>query len=522
MDEYALGKKLLGNEQTKEEKASIASSPTVSILTMIAVSSSLNGEVTIAPDPAESDDIWETGEEGVDYIELSEDGDFDEEAYDNVDDTDSFDDEPADMTFGDGFNIADNSLEVVVMAVSTEMGKVATFTSYVYGAGDAKLTYQWQYLGIDGRTWHDVEPLETSRSSTFDVLVTEETLDDYYRCFVTASDGRVAASGKDFILLDKGVIEPDRKSLRSTPIKFTPIDDNDPDCSDEPYDGKPSDGTTKVETTVSVRAGDRVLVAVQDGKMTVIGVVGGGDVMEAQVDEAQNATGRYAESDSMVRSASVYTQAETEYGSSFVQVTASADDKDENGDVKSSRVAQFQVGADSDGSTIHAQADKFSLGNGTTLSTEEGYVRANKPFRADLESATAKDNSAVSLQLNTYKVIPCTTGNANLSNFIERASDGMTFSKDGWVLVFGTVYCSDLGSSDVVSACIYHYTDNGSTQGPTARAGATKTSVSVHIPPTVLQVTAGETVKLAAANLSQAKGTAGGSIATSMTAIYLR
>lgn len=494
MDDYTLGRMLLGNERTKEEKASAIAPSSASFVIMVAESSSSNGEVVVRPDDAESEDIWETGEEGVDYIELSEDGDFDEGEFENVDETDPVDDTPLNrideedwgncVDIEDGSNVEGDKFDDTEMDEEPEEEAEAP-----YSEGDAP-------PGENDAAFDDVDPGDAS-----DVEGDPVT-------------GDALAGGEDYI--SDTVDEGDAKKLAAgcDPVR----EDSAVDESDEPTE-QVSNGTTKVATTVSVKQGDRVMVAVQDGKMTVVGVVGGGDETQANVEEAQRDIWSTVDSEAMSGAASVHTVADDEYKYSRIEIVASAEGvavDDEGKEVPFSGRGEIQVGADSGGTTVYALADNISL------NTNAGYIGANKPFRADLESATAKDNSTINLS-TAFKAIPCTTNRANLSNFINKANDGLEFTKDGWVLLFGTAYCSGLTADDVVSACFYHYAAaGGSTQCPTARTGSTKTSTSIHVPPTVLSVKAGDYVKLAVANLTAARGSAGGSEATSMTAIYLR
>ena len=225
MDDLTLAKKLFGNERTKEDKASSVTASSASFVTMIAVTSSSNGEVTVRPDDAESEDIWETGEDGVDFIELSEDGDFDEGDYDNVDELEYLDETPIDLTDGDGADIESE----------------------------------------------DVSP---DTAIAFSILKETEAS--------AASEEEEYESVEDPVPGDSEEIE------ELSDDDFTASDDNEDDESDEPT-SEVSDGTTVVETTASVKEGDRVLVAVQDGKMTVIGVVGGGDEEYAERELAAQA-----------------------------------------------------------------------------------------------------------------------------------------------------------------------------------------------------------------------------------------
>lgn len=165
-------------------------------------------------------------------------------------------------------------------------------------------------------------------------------------------------------------------------------------------------------------------------------------------------------------------------------------------------------------------------GHGINIFTNENYIYGNKPFLQQFFTVNAGDDTAVSLS-TTNKVIPCTSNAVGtLSGFMTADDNGIVFSKTGYVLIFGSVYCSGLAANDVVFASLYRYRETSSgetssTQYPGARAGATISTTSVHVPATIISVKADDIVRIAACNLTAARGSAGANTAVKMTAIYL-
>lgn len=253
MDDFTLGKKLFGKEATAEQKTASANPSSASIVEMIAVTASHGGEVVVRNADEDADEIWETGEPGVDYIELDEDGDYEEEAYDNADDLEDVDDGALDMTDGDGADIEGSQAESVAFTVEAYHEAAVAAAEEEAGQEDDALAGEEDY-------------------------VTDDTDD---------GDASDAEDPGDPSLEDQVPGEYD-EAADMTDDEFTAADDNDPDESEEPLAGvELSDGSTVVETTVSVKEGDRVLVSIQDGRMAVIGVVGGGDEANAQTALAQ-------------------------------------------------------------------------------------------------------------------------------------------------------------------------------------------------------------------------------------------
>lgn len=264
MDDFTLGKMLLGNEKTFEQQAAAANPATASIIEMIAVTSSSGGEVVVKAADEDPEDVWEAGEPGVDFIELDEDGDFEEEAYDNVDDIEAPEEIALDTTDGDGADIEEPTIEAAAFTVERYHDEAVAAAAEEAEQED------------------DPVPGE-------DATITDE-LDD--------GDAEDVENPGD-PSLDDDVPDENAAIDEIADDDYALLEDDDPDESEEPLEGAElSDGSTIVETTVSVKAGDRVMVSVQDGHMTVIGVVGGGDEEHAErilLGQAQQEVAKEAE-----------------------------------------------------------------------------------------------------------------------------------------------------------------------------------------------------------------------------------
>ena len=253
MDNLTLAKILFGKTKASESDVAAANLTSAYVVEMVAVTASSGGEVVVKNADEDSDEIWENGEPGVDFIELDEDGDYDEEAYDNVDSDEEADDGSLDMTDGDGADIEDSGAEAVAFTVEDYHSYAVAAAAEETGGEDDDLASEDDSVSdeVDDGDASDVE--SPGDPSSDDDLAGE--------------DAEVAEGSDD---------------------EFSTVEDDDPDDSDEPLEGAEiSDGSTVVETTVSVKEGDRVLVSIQDGHMTVIGVIGGGDESDANLTLAQ-------------------------------------------------------------------------------------------------------------------------------------------------------------------------------------------------------------------------------------------
>lgn len=236
MDNLTLALKLTGKEKTTEEKSELVNPSSASIVYMVAVTASSGGEVVL------KDEIDETAEwEEGDYIEVDEDGEFEE--YESDDDPlEDVDDSVVDMTDGDGVDIEETDSETLAYSVADYHE-------------DAVAAYS-----------------EDEADAVVDDLPDEDTTIDS-----TIDDGDAE------VIPDVGELNeddiPDENAIIDdlTDDDYTLTDDSSDDESDEIEGAETSDGYTVAKCIGSVKAGDRVAVAVQNGKLTVIGVVGSGD-----------------------------------------------------------------------------------------------------------------------------------------------------------------------------------------------------------------------------------------------------
>ena len=254
MDELTLAQKLLGKEKTTEDRSELVNPSTASIVYMIAVTASSNGEVVLRDEIEESAE-WEEG----DFTEVDEDGDFEEYEPDD-DPMEDVDDTVVDMTDGDGVDIEESSGTALAYTVADYHGEAVA--AYAMREGEAE---------------EDSLPDE---NTTIDDVIDDgdaETIPD------------VGALNEDALLNENAVID------EISDADYTLTDDNSYDLSDEIEGAEVSDGYTVAECIGAVKQGDRVAVMVQNGNLTVIGVVGSGDEMEALREQAEEAADEASE-----------------------------------------------------------------------------------------------------------------------------------------------------------------------------------------------------------------------------------
>ena len=246
MDDLTLSQKLFGGSSTKND-VSAATTSGASVVYMIAVTSSSGGEVVLKP---EVEDDWDSLEEGTDYIVVDEDGEFDDE---DEDDSIEYDDGSVlDLTDGDGADI--------------EGIEADTYTVAAYKAEAVALAEEAE---------PDAE-VDPQPDGTMDSTIDDGDAED--------TDSTETAE-VDSLPGDSDTVTEDESD-------FSYDDDEDPcimDYGDTVEGAEVSDGYTVASTIGSVNEGDRVAVMVQDGQLTVIGVVGSGDVQQAENAIAQEA-----------------------------------------------------------------------------------------------------------------------------------------------------------------------------------------------------------------------------------------
>ena len=254
MDDLTLALKLSGKEKATEEKSELVNPTTASIVYMIAVTASSGGEVVLMDEVEESAE-WEDG----DFTEVDEDGDFEEYISDD-DPMEDVDDSVVDMTDGDGVDIEEAGGETIAYTVADYHD-------------DAVAAYSEE----EGEVVEDDLPDE------------DVTIDD------------VIDDGDAEVIPDVGELNeddlPDEEATTDELFddEYTLTDDNSDDVSDEIEGAEVSDGYTVAECIGAVKEGDRVAVMVQNGKLTVIGVVGSGDEQEALRQQAEEAADEASE-----------------------------------------------------------------------------------------------------------------------------------------------------------------------------------------------------------------------------------
>lgn len=259
MDNLTLALKLTGKEKTTEEKSESLNPSTASIVYMVAVTASSGGEVVLKDEVDESAE-WEEG----DFTEVDEEGDYEE--YESDDDPlEDVDNAVVDMTDGDGVDIDDTGSDAIAYTVADYHEDAVA--AYSEEEGDAVVD--------------DLPDEDTGISDAIDDGDATEFPDDGMPSY------------------EDGLPDENATIDEISDNDYTLTDDNSDDESDEIEGAEVSDGYTVAECIGSVKAGDRVSVLIQGGRVTVLGVVGSGDEEEAlrrQAEETAEAANELAES----------------------------------------------------------------------------------------------------------------------------------------------------------------------------------------------------------------------------------
>lgn len=253
MDDLTLALTLAGKTKTTEERTKAVNPSSASIIYMVAVTASTGGSV-ILKDEIESSSEWEEG----DYVEIDDDGDFEE--YENEDnELEDVDDGIIDMTDGDGADIEGTDEES------------ASFSVVAYQ------TKAQEIYALEEEETEEIDAVEDTPPGE-DASISDEI-----------DDGDATEIPDDGEMSTEDAAPDENASVDEiTDSEYTLSDDNSDDESDEPIDGaEVSDGYTVAECIGSINAGDRVAVMVQDGRMVVLGVVGSGDAEDANLKLAQ-------------------------------------------------------------------------------------------------------------------------------------------------------------------------------------------------------------------------------------------
>lgn len=238
MDNLTLAQKIFANNP-KEEIVNKENSSSASIVYMVAVTSSSGGEVVLRNE-TESSAEWEEDS----YLEIDDEGDFEE--YEDEDVLEDIDDSVIDLTDGDGVDIEGDDANTVAFTVAKYKSKAIQ----VYAAEPEV----------------EEDPLEDGEIS--------DEIDDGDAEEVPEEDA------KEDPVEDGEITELDDED-------YNLVDANEDDESDIAEDAEVSDGYTVAECIGAVNEGDRVAVAVQNGKLIVLGVVGSGDQQRAATEESQ-------------------------------------------------------------------------------------------------------------------------------------------------------------------------------------------------------------------------------------------
>lgn len=238
MDNLTMAQKIFANNP-KEEIVNKENSSSASIVYMVAVTSSSGGEVVLRNE-TESSAEWEEDS----YLEIDDEGDFEE--YEDEDALEDIDDSVIDLTDGDGVDIEGDDANTVAFTVAKYKSKAIQ----VY-ATEVEV---------------EEDPLEDGEVS--------DEIDDGDAEEVPEEDA------KEDPVEDGEITELDDED-------YNLVDANEDDESDVIEDAEVSDGYTVAECIGAVNEGDRVAVAVQNGKLIVLGVVGSGDQQRAATEESQ-------------------------------------------------------------------------------------------------------------------------------------------------------------------------------------------------------------------------------------------
>lgn len=334
MDDFNLSRILFGSGTPEPSATNIYSA---SVVEMVAVTSSNHGVVIVKSAEEDMNEIFESGEPGVDFIELDDDGSFDEA---EVEDEGPIDDSAIDETDGDG--------------VDVEGEDYSAYSVAAYHAAAVALAEE------EEENEDDPVPGE-------DLSATDE-IDD--------GDATEPEDPGD-PSLDDPVPDENLVSAEVDDSEYTLTDDSGID-DDTGEEVEISDGTAEVETTVSVRAGDRVMVSVQNGKMTVVGVIGGGDIAEAETALAQEAADEAAADALEAKTAADAAQAEAEAAKQ-----AAADAK-----AKAELVETNMAGINAEVSNI--KQDAAAIRNEIASSIEAVKTEASTTYATKTELSTTE------------------------------------------------------------------------------------------------------------------------------------
>ena len=345
MDDLTLAQKLLGKEKTKVDRSEAENETGSSIFYMVAVTSSQNGEVVLKDEVDPSAD-WEEG----DYIEVEEDGEYEEYESDE-DDMEDVDDGVIDMTDGDGVDIEEDEAETTAFTVS-----------------------EYQAASRAAYAVNETEP-EAS----------EDPLPDGSESVTTEIDDGDAENLPDVGEDTEDPIASDTAGITDlTDDAYELIDDNEDDESDDIESAEESDGYTIAETIGAVNEGDRVAVMIQDGKVIVLGVVGSGDERKAEAEiNEQAAEEALGAAEAAQSTADAAAESASQANTLAEAAQASADQAKQSADAAKTAADNAQSAVDA------VEADVASL----ETSVDNAQKAADNAQAAAVTAKTAADNA---------------------------------------------------------------------------------------------------------------------------------
>lgn len=150
-------------------------------------------------------------------------------------------------------------------------------------------------------------------------------------------------------------------------------------------------------------------------------------------------------------------------------------------------------------------------GNELELRTKGEGINTNVPIRQFAWTSRASSN--INLSTDYVQIAYSYKTNDTSDNLFGISSTGgIICRRSGSVLVMASAYCSELTAGDVVSIRL----SKGVTLYGSARASATKTTVSAFIPPRIVTVSEGEELEVKIANLNASRG-----VMTAGTGVYI-
>ena len=358
MDDLTLSQKLFGGSSTKND-VSAATTSGASVVYMIAVTSSSGGEVVLKP---EVEDDWDYLEEGTDYIVVDEDGEFDDE--DEEDSIEYDDGSVLDLTDGDGVDIEGIEADTYTVAA-----------------------YQAEAVALAAEAEPDAE-VDPQPDGTMDSAIDDGDAED--------TDSTETA--------EVDSMPSDSDTLVESEADFTEDDDEDPcimDYGDTVEGAEVSDGYTVASTIGSVNEGDRVAVMIQDGQLTVIGVVGSGDVQQAENAIAQEAADEALKAASEAKEAAYIADAKADSAKNLAEAASNnASIAITKAEYASESAIKASTEANEAKDALHPILDEFD----EVADNAKKAAAANAETRDLMESSYAKktDLTTTEAQLKTY------------------------------------------------------------------------------------------------------------------------